>query len=324
MNDRQSIVELVRKWGGSASDGVLDPSCQIFRIPSLQGLIAYKDEPNFAVAFGDPVCSPEDVSSFAYAFRQYCQSRNKKEIYVTASDKFSNWAMEKFGGARVEFGEELYIDPYVDPRTREGVNASLVRRKVKHALKEEVIVCEYLEQDEKIEHEIEQVGISWLKSRKGPQIYLSHVRLFQDRFGKRWFYAKCRNKVVGIILLNHIQARQGWLLNRLMILPDAPHGTPEILVITALEAIAKEGSHFVTFGVVPNDQLRNIEGLGKCSSWIMPKVFKIVTRFFHLNRRKKFWEKFHPESEPSYLLFGKPSIGFGEIMSIMHALNLSL
>lgn len=322
--NKNSVVELVRRWGGSASDAVLDPANHIFSIPAVDGLIGYRKDPGCAVVFGDPVCSPDNLTPLVSAFHQFCKSKGWGIIYLTASEQFAHWSASQMGGAIIEFGTELFINPQCDPRKLTGVNASLVRRKVKHALREHVSINEYTGQDIKLEKAIEQVGIDWLSTRRGPQIYTSRIRLFDDRIGKRWFYAQKGDQIVGIVVLNQIQAYEGWLINRLMVTPQAPNGTPELLIVSALEKIASEGCCFATFGSVTAEQLGKIEGIGAFSSWIARHSFKIAKKIFHLEGHNKFWEKFHPQSRPSYLLFDQSKVGLKEIVSLKRALNVSL
>lgn len=323
-DERSWLVNCVRRWGSMTSDAVLDPACQIFKLPHLDGLIGYRVESNCAVVFGDPVCSTFDIPQLVEAFHAYCKERGWKVIYVIASEKFTHWALEHICGASIQFGNELFMDPQNDPRKNTGVYASLVRRKFRHAEREGLTVHEYTGNDSKLEQAIEQVGKEWLASRHRPQVYISHVRLFDDRAGKRWIYAQKDNQIVGIVVLNQLQAYQGWLLNRLMITPTAPHGTPESLVVTALEIIANEKYPFATFGSIPTDELGQIIGLNKLSAWLTKASFKIANKIFHLEGHKKFWEKYHPLSRPSYVLLTEPHLGLRETLSLMRALNMSV
>lgn len=322
--ERRLIIERLRNWGGSASDALLDPSCKMFTIPNIDGLIGYKTELSNAIVFGDPVCAPSDIPKLTHAFHEYCTEQGLNVIYVMATELFAKWAMQNLCKALIEVGEELSIDPYCDPRAKEDVNGGLVRRKVRHAQREGVVVHEYLDEDVNLETEMETVGDAWLKSRHGPQIFISHVRLFENRFGKRWFYAEQNGKIVGVVMLNQLHAHQGWLLNHLMIKPEAPHGTPELLVVSALEAVKQEGCHFVNFGTVPARQIGEIQGFGKITTLMLRKAFDSAKWFFKLEGRKKFWEKYHPESQGSYVLFSKSGIGLSDIVAIMRALNASI
>jgi lysylphosphatidylglycerol synthetase-like protein (DUF2156 family) len=323
-DERHLIVEKIRRWGGSASNALLDPACKLFIPSHIDGLLGYRLELGCAIVLGDPVCAPANIPILVHAFNHFCKVRGWKIIYTIASEQFAKWVIGHQGGALVEFGEELILDPHSDPRAKTGVNASLVRRKVRHALNENVKVQEYKGKNQEIEKEIEQVGQAWLNSRRGPQIYISHVNLFENRFGKRWFYAQQEENIIGTLVLNQLQARQGWLLNHLMITPQAPHGTPELLVISALEALQQEGCHFITFGNSPGKELGEIVGLNKINAWLARRAYKIANKIFHLDGKQKFWGKFHPESERSYLIFSNSHISFRELWGLMRALNVSL
>lgn len=320
--ERQHIVNQVRRWGGSACDAVLDPACKIFSVESVEGIIGYREEPGCILVYGDPICPQSNLAALAHTFHQFCQKKNQNVIYIAATTTFMQWAMDNICNSNVEFGEELFIDPHDDPRERSGDNGSLVRRKVRHAMKEGTSVSEYVTNNPMLEQAIESVASSWLKSRQGPQIHTSNVHLFADCLGKRWFYAHQDEKIVGVLTLNQLQAQEGWLLNHVITTSDAPHGTPEILVVSALEAVRKEACHFVTFGPVPKKRLGQVVGFGKLSAWLARKGFDVASWHFHLEGRKKFWEKYHPQSLPLFILFSQPSIGLKEIKALKNALHV--
>lgn len=323
---RKKIVEKVRQYGSSAADAVLGPSCSFFSIPDVDGFIGYRLEKSCAVVYGDPLCAFEDIPKLVSAFHAHCKKEHLSVIYIIITEEFARWTIQaNVCKVMIEFGEELIMDPHHDPRKNTGVYASLVRRKVRHALKEGATVHEYFPSDSaELEQEIEKVGALWLKGRRGLQLHISHVRLFSDRDGKRWLYAKQGDKIVGVIVLNRLDTYRGWLINHLMHLSDAPHGIPELLLVTALETVAKEGAQQVTFGAVPGVKLGEIIGLNKFSTWLSRNLFKLIYRLFRLNGRKKFWEKFDPESRRSFLLFSEKHVRLKEIRALMRALNVAL
>lgn len=324
ISERELIIDLVRRWGNATSDAVLDPSSQIFFSPKRDGLIAYRLESDCAVVFGDPVCAPEEQCSLAKAFYHFCLEQNWKIIFIAASEQFAKWAREHICKVLLRFGDESVMDPHDDPRERTGTNASLVRRKSKQPIKEGATINEYLSgSDPSLEAAIEEVGDLWLKNRKGPQVHISHVHLFDNRVGKRWFYVTLRDEVVGVVVLNQLQAKQGWLLNHLMITPAAPNGTPELLVVTALETLAKEGCHYVTFGSVPARHLTEVDGFGIVYALMARLAFSIANRILNLEGRRTFWEKFHPQNKGTYLLFSHARVGLQELLALKRGLNIS-
>ncbi|CRX38452.1 DUF2156 domain-containing protein [Estrella lausannensis] len=325
MQVSESDLACVRKWAGSTTDAILDPSSRIFRVSEAEGLIGYRQENGCAIVYGDPACPPDQTESLIKAFHDHCAKENLRVIYLVIGETFARWLFNHgYCKTMIEYGEELIIDPHDDPRKKEGVRACLVRRKVRHALHEDVSVKEYTTFDPRIEEGINEAGERWLKARKGPQIHFSHVRSFEHREGKRWFYAEKNGRIVGVVILSRLERHQGWLMNHLMFVPDAPHGVPELLVVTALEALSKEGCRYVTFGTVPATQLGEIQGLGGLSRYFSRRVYSLANTIYHLNGKKKFWEKFDPASTKAFLSFKDSHIGLKEVVALKKGLNATL
>jgi lysylphosphatidylglycerol synthetase-like protein (DUF2156 family) len=318
------IVRAVRKYGGQASDAILDSDCKQFILPGIEGFIGYKTASDCAVIFGDPITAETDFTSVLDAFFSSISTQFHNTIIITASKTLKELTFGKFVHAAVQFGNELHLDPFDDPLKLTGEKASLVRRKVRHASKEGVTVQEYLGNDPELEKEFEELAVSWRNSRKGVQIHTSQIKIFENRLGKRWFYAVKDGKVIGVLLLNKTESTDGFLLNRYLVLPHAPGGVPETLVIAVLNALREEGCHHLSFGSAINLSTRNIEGFSPVQSWIAEKTLQLSDSLFKLSQRQSFWEKFHPESEPSYILFQNPKIGLKEIFALCKALNVSL
>jgi len=320
--DQLKLAEYVRRWGNSASTSLFNSNCCIYSTSGIEGIIGYRIESNYAIVFGDPLCAQSDIPQLTQKFHQFCKEKKWRIVYLTASEGFVKWAIHRVCGAFMEVGEELILDPKRNPKS--GAKRRGLRNKVNLAQRSGVEVNEYVGQDTKLEKELEQVGISWLEGRKGPQIYLTQVKVFEQREGKRWFYAKCGEMIVGLLILQRLEVRQGWLVQFLMSVPEAPKGTSEQLVIVALNRLRNEGCRFLSFGVAQVENLGEIEGLNVVSEWIVRTVFKVAKRMFGLDRRRRFWRKFQPQKEPSYLLFSERGIDLKGVRSVMRALNVSI
>lgn len=321
--ERQRMIGLIRKWGDVNADGLLDESCQIFSIHGVEGFIGYKIESSNAVVFGDPVCAPEEKPLFAHAFQNYCESQKIGIVYAIVSQEFADWALKNLSAATsIEFGEKFILDPQNNPLDKSGPKAVLVRKKVKHAIKEGITVKEYLTQDPHIEQGINEVADEWLQKRHGPQIFLSHLNLFKDRVGKRYFYAEQRGKIIGLIVLNAMQAKNGWMLNNLMISLGSPNGLSELLVVTALQTVGTEGSQHVVVGPLVGYQLGKIVGMGEIKATMTRWLFKFLKVVFRLEGQRTFWTKFQHNIEGCYIIFPKNNLGFMSIKALLQALNV--
>lgn len=320
-DNRPLLVKLVRRWGDLNTDAILDAHCQFFLIPSIEGFIAYRIEKNCAIIYGDPVCAPTDQMELAEAFRSHCKDKKLNIIYLIISEKFAKSVIHQKRGVLIQFGNKLILDPRENLFKIKNPKKSLLRKKVHHALKSGIMVNEYLGDDPALEIEIQQVGKSWLQSRHGPQIYLAHPSLFNDKNGKRWFYAKYQGRVIGFLILNRVEASSGWLLNNLVQTPNSPSGTSELLITTALDTLEKENCRCVIIGPVTSTKL-NITGLGEFSLWFILKVFTLINHYFHLNGQRVFWRKFPSKTEPSYILFDKVNVR--TVRALLDALNTTI
>lgn len=318
---RDTIVALVRKWGGAASDAVLDPTMRNFHVPGIEGFISYRLERKCAVCFGDPICSPSHREILAKEFHRFAKDEGLHVVYVAVTRDYAHWALQNVCEAAIEFGEELLFNPPRDPRKNTGVHAQLVRRKTKQAIRSGVSVHEYIPHDAAIESGFEQVKTLWLQSRKGIQTHISNVYLFSDRLGKRWFYARLNDQIVGVVILNSLEKQKGWLLNHLMVLPDAPNGVSELLIASILEILEKEGCPYATAGFIAAQKLGEMTGFNRFSKALARWAFKIASKIIYLEGLNMFWNKFFPQSQPSYLLFSRKRIGLAELFALKRAMN---
>lgn len=320
--DREKIVEWARRWGGATADALLDEATQIFTLPSKEGFIGYRAIKKSVVVYGEPVCAPENLEEFVEKFHKFCHDKKSSITYVITSEKFARWSLKHGCKAFIEFGEELVLDPASDD-PRRGQQGALVRKKIKRAQHEGLTVKEYRPKNAELEEQMNAVGKAWLSGRQGPQVYISHLRIFNDPYGRRWFYAQQGQKIVGVLMMNKVEARNGWAITQIMLVPNAPMGTPEVLVVGALEALTKEDCTFVTFGAVPAKEMGEIVGLNGFYEWVTRLGYKAARAIFHLDGKKAFWQKFQPRSEKAYLVFSESSISQKEILGLMRALNIS-
>lgn len=320
---RDQIVGLVRQFGGTTTDAVLDPNSKIFIHPQIEGFISYRLEKEVCVTFGDPICKKENLLDLTKAFLIFAEEKKCQAIFITTSEGFRELVKDLMVGS-IQCCHNLALNPILeDPRKKSGTHASLVRRKTKQAIKEGVTFHELA--DENIEeHSIAALGKDWVLRRKGPQIHISHVHLFDDRLGKRWFYAKKENQLVGIFVLNKLENKNGWLLNHLMLAKDAPNGTPEALIIFAIETLAKENCPYLTFGIVPQEYLDAITGFHFSVTWIIQKLYRLAWKLLKLNGFSMFWNKFLPQTEPLYILFYPPKLGVSTLFGLAQAFNLKI
>ncbi len=315
----KTTVQLVRLYGGSATDAVLDERTEYFILPSIEGFIPYRETKKARLVLGDPVAPKEEWKELIEAFHQECLDKKVEVAYFLVSEEFKQVCQPRVA---IQFGETLFLNPQENPFERPGEHGSLVRRKVRRALSEGV-ECKEVTDPGRYQEEMEGFAEEWQKGRSGLQVHYSHPNLFKNRQGKRWFIAEKEGELIALVVINRLEAYQGWLLNHLMVGPEVPNGTSEALVISTLGAVASEGATYVTMGQIPTKELKNVEGLGLLGEQISHLLFKMSQQLFPLvGGLETFWSKFEPQREPAYLLFGEKGITLASLKALGKALNI--
>lgn len=323
IHKNKAVAEYIHRWGNSASHALLDPACQLFSVDEIDGIIGYRFELKSAIVFGDPVCAPHDIPALTQAFHDYCKLQNKSIVYISATHSFANWAINNVCKTLISIGDEVILNPMHDARLLKGKKASLLRNKWNQSVRDGIEVKEYIAYDAMLENAMEQVAIAWLNNRKGPQMSLLRVSLFEDRACKRWFYARYQGNVIGVLMLNSLNSHNGWVINMLMVDPIAPSPTSEFIVLSVLEVLRAEGCTYFSIGTTPATCLERMEGVSKLVAWMARNIFAVSKKVFKLSDRQRYWKKFYPETKPLYLLLSHQGIAIQEILAVLRTLNVN-
>ncbi len=323
--EQRLVAPYIQQWGRAPSIAVMDSSCKIFYSPEIDGIIGYRDEAGCVLVFGDPLCSPQDLPGLVALFHNHFAAQKRTIIYLLASEKFKKWASEHgYSQTALSMGDEIIVNPQVDPLSLCGKHASSLRNINSVINRVGVVFNEYRGKDLHIEHTMEKIGHQWVQNRKGPQTSLLHVDIFSNRANKRFFYAEYNKNIVGVFILNRLDAYQGWTINALVCAHGAPKYASEYMILQTLALLKKEQCQYFSFGTLPVSELRTLEGLGKISTFLAPYFFKASKKLFKLNTRKQYWQKFAPTIHPSYMLLHKRGIGIREVFGILRAFNVKI
>lgn len=320
-----TLTDYIQQYGTAASIALFDPAFKIFKIDPVNGIIGYRAEGKCAVVFGDPLCAQNDRFALTHAFHDYCKKNNMRVVYTAVSDQFRQWAMQGLCKAAMQMGHEMILDPLQDPRHMSGPQANLLRRKIKKSIFDGIYVHEYMDYDAHIEYEMNQVAHAWLAHRKGPQIYYAQTNLFADKTTKRWFYAQQADAIVGVIVISHINAQKGWVINNLMKHPEAADYVSDYMVICAMDTLRGQGCRYVSTGPTFSNQISYMDGFGKVQQSFIKIGIRIARLLFKiLHDHQRYWKKFEPRKKPIFILFSDSRIGYRELKGIMGAFNAQL
>lgn len=316
LKEIEQLASMVKRLGNPESTILLHSSCSTFQIPQVDGVIGYHKIGSCAVVIGDPICLPENIAELTTAFHLQCREQNLKVLYFLVLQDFAHWAMDNDYLTLIQVGEELNIDPTNFQKSQK------LRWKVNQAIKHGVIIKECKNLDPKLEKQIKMTIKNWQTERHGPQMHLGQIN-FSSVAGNRIFYAQKEDKIVGLLLLSPIDSIQGWTVSSYFANLDAPVGTTEHLVCTAVDSISNENCRFLCLGIVTGSKLGKVIGLSPIVKFLCNFILKMVRWVFRLDARAVYLNKYQPNTRSVYLL-SPDKISLIDLLAIKSLLNVKL
>ncbi len=163
--------------------------------------------------------------------------------------------------------------------------------------------------DEQFKKETTELCLQWLKARPAATTFgwLLALDPFLRAERKKIFAARDgQQRLVGLLAVSPIPARDGWYLEDVLRRYDAPAGTADLLVIQALNQLKEEGATLATLGTAPLAR----EGDDDLSTHDHPiieralcSVSKRFSVFYNFEGLRRFKAKFVPTVwESEYVL----------------------
>jgi len=245
------LSALVRRHGWNATSSQLREPGFLFFWPDDDACVGYFDTGGAWVAAGAPLAAPERLAEVAAAFVAAAARAGRRACFFAVEARFA----EQCRLRALPIGEQAVWDP----QAWAGVLASsrrlreqLRRARAKHVQVRSLNVAEVPEPSQATLRTLQGLTHRWLSTREmAPMEFLVRVEPLVVLPEHRLYVAERAGQVVAFLQLTPIFARGGWLFQNLVRGPDAPNGTAELLIDTALRAVAGEGCRYVTMGLAP-------------------------------------------------------------------------
>jgi phosphatidylglycerol lysyltransferase len=210
---------------------------------------------------------------------------------------FSSWS-------RLLLGAQPSWDPRHWP---EAVSRrTSLRAQFNRARNKGVAVSEWSPERAENHPELCRVLHEWLSTRHLPALhFLVEPQTLSRLADRRVFVAERRRTVVAFTVLSPVPARNGWLVEQIVRGHDAPNGSAELLIDTAMRAAGASGAGYVTLGLSPLSR-RAGHASSSPSLWlrlVLEWVRLHGARFYNFGGLDAFKAKFNPELwEPIYAI----------------------
>lgn len=132
------------------------------------------------------------------------------------------------------------------------------------------------------------------------------------------------SEVVAFTVLSPVPARNGWLVEQIVRGRNAPNGTAELLIDTAMRSIAASGATYSTLGLSPLSQRAGIASRQQplWLRFVLEWVRLHGARFYNFGGLDAFKAKFNPQSwEPIYAIAEGPKFSPTALYAIAGAFS---
>lgn len=248
---RVRALALLQRHGREATSfQILEPGlCYWF--DGDEGVVAYTDTGRAWVTVGEPIAPAAQLSACAQRFRQAAEAADRHVRFFHVSADFAAPAQL----AHTHVGELPIWDATQWAGTlaaTRSLREQLRRARAKGVRTRIVSGAELSDVESPLRVACDALIARWLGGRKMSELKFM-VRLVPYAFAdeRRYALAERDGKVVGLAVAIPVYARRGWFVEDLLRDPDAPNGTPELLIDALFKLFADQGVDYVTLGLAP-------------------------------------------------------------------------
>jgi len=309
--DADHVRQLVMRHGWNATAyQILNPGIHYWFDPVTDAVVGFAREPGWWVIAGAPVCALADLKEVVARLESAAALEGCRVVYVCAAERMRQLVSDWGSHATATLGAEPIWAPSDWVKRMPGLKsfrAQLNRAKNKHVVIEPVA----LPMSPELCDDLHDCLRDWLTHRPLPPLrFLVEPNTIDGVLAdRRLWVARQRDRVVAYLLASPVPARQGYLIEQIARRPDAPNGTTELIIDTAIRAMAAEQCNYVTLGmVVLSSTVRPL--MDENPRWLRG-LFHFARahgrRFYNFAGLERFREKLQPDEwEPLYLITNTP------------------
>lgn len=313
-------IILAHGWN-STSYQILNPG--ISRWFTKDAVVGFVSSKGVRVAAGAPVCTLDDLPRVAAEFEQDAALSKERVCYFAAEARLESVYAGSPGHARVLLGAQAVWDP-AEWVGIIGSHKSL-RAQLNRARNKGVAVTEWPAEKARNNPELTACLENWLAAKGLPPL---HFMVEPDTLGRlfdrRVFVAEQGGAVAGFVVLSPVATRNGWLFEQFPHAPGAPNGTVELMIDTAMRALAEGGYDYATLGLSPLSVRADVEPFDNplWLRFVLAWLRKHGQRFYNFDGLDAFKAKLRPRHwEPVFAVSNEKNISPGTLYAIASAFS---
>lgn len=316
----QRTRELILHFGWNATCyQILNPGIRHWFSERGDAVVGYVLCHDVRVVAGAPVAPRDRLAQVADEFCREARHRGERVCYFCAEERLGSLYATAPSHSWVSLGAQPAWDPALWPAIP-AHHASL-RAQFNRARNKGVEVTEWSREHARGNPELQRCLREWLATRGLPPLhFLIEPQTLDRLYDRRIFVAERNGTACGFLVASPIPQRKGWLVEQFVRGRGAPNGTAELMIDTAMRALAN--SSYVTLGLSPLSHRgerppdRNPIWLRLMLEWVRAHG----RRFYNFGGLERFKAKFDPVSwEPIYAIANQPTFSPGMLYAIAEA-----
>lgn len=297
---------------------ILNPGIRHWFSAAGDAVAGYVSAGGYRVVAGAPVCSEERLPEVAAELAADARRTSQRLCYFGAQDRLIDLLQARGPASALLLGAQPSWDPRNWQRSFAG-KASL-RAQLARARNKGVTIRPETEGSDS--PALRRCLREWIETRGLPPMhFLVEWNILPRLLDRRLFVAERAGQAVGFLIASPIPRRGGWLIEQIIRGRAAPNGTTELLLDTAVRALAAEGAGYVTLGLSPLSRAVSHQAL---PPWHVRLLLAWVRlhgrRFYNFEGLDRFKRKFQPELwEPIYAVTDRPQVSLRDLYAIAGA-----
>ncbi len=299
---------ILRHGWNTTSYQLLNPGFTFWFSEKHDAMVAYIRAARTRVVGGAPVCSNEILPEVVAEFEHATQQANERVCYFAAEQRLETVLRESSKHTRIQLGAL----PVWDPRGWAEIvrHHTSIRAQCNRARNKGVVVSRWSSDrinSQQNNHALDTILHQWLKTRGLPPLHFlvepNTLATLDDRVV---FVAEHNRTQIGFLVASPIATRNGWLVEQFVRAPNAPNGTVELMLDTAIQWMNSIGATYTTLGLSPLSSRA-----GSITSPTDPLWLRVAfywarahgRRFYNFDGLDAFKAKFNPiRWEPVYAI----------------------
>ena len=336
-----ALSSLVERFGRVSHMGILDPSYSFFINQTRDAALSYKVQNKITVVGGDPLCRPDQYSSFLDEFRRFRKQNGWGIAFLGATDSFVKYARHERKCVTMRFGTERVLNPLTNTVLREKEGKRIVKQN-KALLDPErggIRIDTYIPSHGKnrvIQEQLVDVYNRWRENRNqsGRQLQ-AYITVF-DPFALPdlmiYIYTtdsrSPNGRPNGFAALRKIGANNGYHIDPCCATPDAPRGITDLLIFAAMSLLNRAGVGYLSFGFEPSSQLQRSQmaGMNRPMAHLAEAFYRRCFGALNLSGKKAFHDKWKTDGDLEsglHLVFPDGPPGRRHGLAVLHIANIS-